>query len=244
MKHRSVPTTRRFTVLATQLFFGLSAIYWLAPIFRKPLVREDNLMEMATALLFLLTAVLSISYIFRQHKPQRHWSEWLVPLLATLGFLEEVSFGRLFFEKLPVVEGVKIDAIHDYLRVMINLYQSGDHTQTFLGVALLVMVVSVAIVQLNYRNLLAFVARTPVRFCLICLSLVAVASALDLELFQHHYLVFLEEFLEMLAALALWFAYRNLPGCDSLAVSEHKVLVNKNYRQPGTGESVGVRLDA
>ena len=243
MKHRYHLTTRRFGILATQLFLGLSALYWLLPLFRKPLVREDNLMEMATALLFLLTAVLGFSYLLRKQKANRHWSEWVVPGLATLGFLEEVSFGRLFFEKLPIVEGVKIDAIHDYLRVIINLYHSGDHSQTFLGIALAVAVISLAIVQLYYRNLVSFIMRLPVRFCMICLSLVAVASALDLELFQHHYLVFMEEFLEMLAALALWFGYRNLPSFDNYPISEASGVVGKNYSQ-ATSKSVGVGLDA
>ena len=211
MKQRTETEMRRFSSLAIKLFLLLSAIYWLIPPLRKPLVREDNLLEMITALLFLATAIMSVAYIRRRPPPSRHWSEWCVPVLATLGFLEEVSFGRLFFDKLPVVHGVKIDALHDYLRVGLNIANSGQYDHYIQICLLATLLVSLGTFWIARREIAALSARSSLRFCAICLALVATASMLDLELVQHHYMLFLEEFLETLAAIALWLAYRTLP---------------------------------
>ncbi|RMH38243.1 MAG: hypothetical protein D6690_00160 [Nitrospirae bacterium] len=54
----------------------------------------------------------------------------------------------------------------------------------------------------------------PLKFVALCLGFLAVATVLDLEWLEHHYWVFLEEFLEAAASLALLFAYlmmRSLP---------------------------------
>ena len=201
---------RRFSSIAVKLFILLSTIYWLIPALRKPLVREDNLLEMITALLFLATAVLSVTYLLKRANGPRHWSDWCVPVLATLGFLEEVSFGRLFFDQLPIVQGVKIDALHDYLRVVVNLVNSGEYNGLIQTGAVGALVLVAGIVWLARQEIILLSRRLSIRFCTICLVLVAAASVLDLELVQHHYLHFLEEFTETLAAYALWLAYRSL----------------------------------
>ena len=220
MKQRTETEMRRFSSLAIKLFLLLSAIYWLIPPLRKPLVREDNLLEMITALLFLATAIMSVAYIRRRPPPNRHWSEWCVPALATLGFLEEVSFGRLFFDKLPVVHGVKIDALHDYLRVGLNIANSGQYDHYIQICLLATLLVFIGTFWVARREIAALSARSSLRFCAICLVLVATASMLDLELIQHHYMLFLEEFLETLAAIALWLAYRTLPATSAVTLSK------------------------
>ncbi|MEM7469316.1 MAG: hypothetical protein AAF387_20865, partial [Pseudomonadota bacterium] len=123
------------------------------------------------------------------------------------GFMEEVSIGRLFFTELPIVEGVKIDAAHDFLRVIINLYQSGEHNYLFATVALCGVAGAIVAAVVGWRQLDLLATRLPVRFCIICLCFIAIASLLDLEFFTGYYFVFLEEFAELIAALALWFAY-------------------------------------
>ena len=207
---------RRFAALNVQLFALLASIYWLVPALRKPLVREDNLLEMATALLFLATIILGTRALLRLPLAQRTWSDWLVPGLALLGFLEEVSFGRLFFDKRPIVEGVKIDAIDDYLRVGLALWESGAYDGLIRSVALSVAAILVAALWVCRRYLLSLAHRLPVQFCAVCMLFVAVASVLDLGLIEHHFLVFLEEYLEMLAAVALWFGYLGLRQKDRL----------------------------
>ena len=63
---------------------------------------------------------------------------------------------------------------------------------------------------------------------------------LDLELISHHYLVFLEEFFETLAALALWYAYRALGSTEA---THTKLETHKRNFDSGTAKA-GASLDA
>ncbi|MGR8949984.1 MAG: hypothetical protein ACU84Q_18225 [Gammaproteobacteria bacterium] len=199
---------QKFWLFCGTSFTVLSALYILIPSLRKPLVREDNLLEMATALIYLAVTVLATKFWLRSAKPARAWHCWIVPVLAGLGFFEEVSFPRLFFEEMPVVLGVKIDAIHDLLRVFIALVSEGNGVYIALTCGAVLLGLGLLMIFKFRKPLIDAVQHIPVRFSIICLGFVVLASILDLELVPHYFLTFMEEYLEFLAAVALLFAYR------------------------------------
>ena len=176
---------------------------------RKAIVREDNILEMITALLFLTVAILGFRRIFTTPRTSRNDFYWVVPTFAAIAFLEEVSFLRAFFDEKPIVEGVKIDAIHDFLRVMVSLYESTPYAGMILITALLLSIILMSFLFWVFRRKLEIPARLHwFHLFLISVALVLVALLLDLGFASHAYLVFFEEFLEAVSALALFFAYR------------------------------------
>ncbi len=201
---------RKFWSFCGTSFGLLAAIYLVIPALRKPLVREDNLLEMATALLYLAVTVLAIRHLLRMSATLKLPAFWLVPILSGLGFIEEVSFGRMFFNELPVVLGVKIDAIHDFLRVLVALGGQSEVFHLVLGAGALIVMFGALLILCFWQSLAVALRTQPIIFSMLCLAFVGCASILDLGVISHHFAVFLEEYLEFLAAVALLFAYRCL----------------------------------
>lgn len=104
--------------VAAFLFFG--ALYALFPELREALIRENNLLENLTVLLFS-KGVLAVAIILlireRRGLPRRYW---VVGALCILGFLEELSYFQLLlpfsFPTLP--NGATFDSLSDLNRVM------------------------------------------------------------------------------------------------------------------------------
>ena len=49
----------------------------------------------------------------------------LFPLVGLIGFLEETSFGHSFlYYEVPEIQGVKIDALHDFLTIVCSRISS------------------------------------------------------------------------------------------------------------------------
>lgn len=196
--------------LSSISFALLSAIYIFVPILRKPIINEDNLLEMASALMYLAVSILAVKFLLRRAQSSGRWIDWMIPSLAIFGFAEEVSVSRLFFSEAPRVEGVKVDAIHDYLRVLLNVIESGEQHVLAISIAIGVTLASLAAVFLLRRQCVILLEYEPFRFCILWFAFIGFASILDLQLISHFYMPFLEEFTETLAALSLVFAYRSL----------------------------------
>lgn len=87
---------------------------------RTFIAAEDGILENLTVSLFLFTFLFSLVLLATRQVNGSLNRRWLYLLLAIglLGFLEEISYGeRLFDLKMPVVYGVKIDALHDLIDV-------------------------------------------------------------------------------------------------------------------------------
>ena len=201
---------RQFWKISSISFVLLSLVYVYIPLLRKPLTNEDNLLEMATALMYLGVSVLAIKLLTKRTTASDYQLAWLIPLLALIGFAEEVSLGRLFFSEIPLVEGVKIDAVHDFLRVFLTMFESEEHRMQMLSLLALVSGVVVISLIVCKERISRSLKYSSVRFCVLWVVLIAFASIVDLDLVSHYYLTFLEEFLETTAALSLVFAYRSL----------------------------------
>lgn len=207
---------RQFWKISAISFVLLSLVYIYIPILRKPLTNEDNLLEMASALMYLAVSILTISFLIKRDPKSGSRIDWLIPILPIVGFAEEVSLGRLFFSEIPLVEGVKIDAAHDFLRVFLYLIQTGGHQDLFLSISAIAILVAVIGMFLFKDQIARLLNYEPFKFCLIWVALIGFASVVDLDLLSHFYLTFLEEYLETLAALCLVFAYRTLKDGSGL----------------------------
>jgi hypothetical protein len=206
---------RQFWKIASISFVLLSLVYVYVPLLRKPLTNEDNLLEMATALMYLAVSVLAVKFLIKRAPSSGNRIDWLVPLLPIIGFAEEVSLGRLFFSETPLVEGVKIDAAHDFLRVFLTMIRSGDHRELLLSLSALAAISAIFTVIIFREQIANLLKYEPFRFCVVWVVLIGFASVVDLDLISHYYLTFLEEYLETLAALSSVFAYQSLKACSN-----------------------------
>ena len=141
---------------------------------------------------------------------------WSIPLLGLIGFLEETSFGHSFlYYDVPTIRGVKIDALHDFLRVFLVMLQSEDNG---LLIAMVIVGLSLFVVGFwswlrhggNWLTLKQLGAFPSLQFMGICIGFLFLSTVLDLEFLPHHFFVFLEEFMEATASLSLVFAYLSL----------------------------------
>ena len=209
---------RQYLLIALMGFLFFTTLYVGLPWLRKPLVREHNLLEMVQALLYLGTVVVVLRNLTVIRRTQPTWLFSILIVLGVFGFLEEVSYGETlflrftpFFSDPPKFFGVKIDAIHDFIQV---LYVGLTTEMSWFGIGVLGVAIGLSSLCFliwgrlyDLRTLAKFFYKyQPLEFVFICGFLLFFATLLDLEFFHHHFLVFLEEFLEALAALSLFFA--------------------------------------
>ena len=199
-------------MLSAAGFIGFGLMYAVFPGIRDTLVAEDEVVENLSALLFLLGAGLGVLRLWGSRT--RSLAYWGIPLLALVGFLDEMSFGeRMFGLSMPVVLGVKIDAVHDLFYVFYNIVggQVGRRGFILLGVVLATLV---AAVGWRRRATLTSALRrhSPLLFVLIATVMVFAALVIDLDFVRHRFLILIEELLELNAGLALVFAALAIPS--------------------------------
>lgn len=203
----------RFWKITALSFLFTSAVYIWVPWLRKPLVRENNILELVTALLFLAVCVLGVKYLVDCRAAYHEKVYWSIPVLGLIGFLEETSFGHSFlYYDVPVIQGVKIDAVHDFLKVFVQGFQADPISWSLIGWTTVMSVVGLYVIirfhLYDYRwYVRLFDSHLPLKFVALCIGFLGLATVLDLELLTHHYWVFLEEFFEAAASLALLFSY-------------------------------------
>ncbi len=176
------------------------------------IVAEDGIVENLTVGLYLRTFLFALVLFNTQSKSDATCRKWLILLmvLGLLGFLEEISFGeRLFNLNMPMLGGVKIDALHDFIDVGIILV-SNLITDYQLPALLLLLSVFILFlfVLLKYGKRLwgAFVAESyyPLHLMMFFFVVLAfLALLMDAEFFPFKGDLALEECFELNAALAL-----------------------------------------
>jgi hypothetical protein len=181
-------------------------------IVRTYIAAEDGILENLTVVLYLLTFLFALVLLGTQSIKRQFDRKWLVLLLALglIGFLEEISYGeRLLSLEMPIVYNIKIDGVHDFVDVAINLIPTlvAEHLVPSLLIALGVLVMFVVAIG-KYRKTLWNAATTGeyrelylVMFFLVGLACGAVI--LDSDLFPFKGDLALEECFELNFALAL-----------------------------------------
>jgi hypothetical protein len=205
-----LPATRlalRYWLAATVVSLCLAAVWAARPARRDWLSREGGPIEGLTALLYLAGAALSVASL-RRARREGQWArgDWLLAGLCMLGALDEVSYGDGMVPGLsfPVVLGVKIDAIHDLLGLGPAALRRIGVTGVRLGLTAAVAAAVSLAVGWSFRAELLKAWRKLDRFRLVCIAVVLGLAAQVMDLGRGS--VFLEEVLELDAALALAFA--------------------------------------
>ncbi len=216
MKDIETQLFRKFWTITGISFLVMASVYIFVPWLRKPLVRENNILELLTAILFLTVIMLGTKILIEQRRLTPPWVYWGIPLFGLIAFLEETSFGHSFlYYEVPIIQGVKIDALHDFLKVFMVMLQSENNSTP---VIVLVLGGSVCLGGLwlwfqrceKGWSRKQWEAYPPFRFLVWCIGFLLFSAMLDLEFLTHHFLVFIEEFMEATASLSLMFAYLSL----------------------------------
>jgi hypothetical protein len=207
-------------------FLLFLALYGLFPFLRKPLVRENNILEMLQVLLYGAAIWLSIRNLDHFPKGWIRKAYMLIPLVGVVGVLEEMSYGntifpiyKILFSKTLIIEGTKIDAVHDVFEVLYVWWGSTViwGLVIFCGICIM-MVVGILLLKLRNKrkNLFeamqdAFRCFPPLGFFMLCGMGLVLALILDLAKEDLSFLNFMEESIETLAALALLYAALAIP---------------------------------
>jgi hypothetical protein len=214
---------RRYLTAYLLTFSALLAVFLGAgmgfPRSRDLLCSEDGPIETLTVLVLLAGgAVSATSAIIARRRRQATALSWTVAALCGFGALEELSYGRRIVPGLPVpiVLGVEVDALHDFADVAkIALRKWGTRVEL---VALLSLGLCLT-VWAAWRLMRTFprqLSREDPRPALLGLAVMIGLAAVALDAFRLS--MFLEETLELEAAVALLFAA--LAGVNVLCRSE------------------------
>ena len=200
----------RVYVLAAISSVAISiSTYFLLPNLRGLIIGEDRLLESSSAVLFLATFVIGLALALQVNEKRQRRVYFVVPLIGLLGFLEELSYGeRIFDITMPQIYDVKVDALHDLIRVGLKILES--HSSIWIRALLVFLVGALIVVTIMKRRAIrSKIANTLQRYpafrlVLLGTGLIITSLVLDLPLTgKHHSLFLLEELIEMNAALAL-----------------------------------------
>jgi|GEM_PF-5022104 len=200
-----------------------SSLYIAFPGLRASFTQEDRFLENLATILFFLTALLGLFFVWKVRKKAAWKIYSLIPALGLISFLEEVSFGeRLFKFKPPEVNGAEVDGIHDMLGLAKGAFvdflyrampqiQGNAAARLSIKIAGLLLVVSLlAIGCLIFKRYIVhaqqFVEKyPPFKFVVFAVVFVVIASFIDIAS-EAETAIFIEEICEMNAALALLYA--------------------------------------
>lgn len=184
-------------------------IFLFLPQFKFLVSQEDSLVESITVILFATGLFLGILQ-FMTGKTRRGLC--FVSAISMLGLLDELSYGeRIFGFREFYIQTSKIDGLHDFLSLFYTTYLSFSFPLR-LGALLVLLLVSGALIYLIFRYRLKIAnflhGFEPIMQALVAAAcvLVLLAQVVDAGIIRNRYLNFLEEILEMNAALALLIA--------------------------------------
>jgi hypothetical protein len=194
---------------------GVVGVWEALPAQREWIGGEDGPVEWLTAAGFLAA---SLVFLYRQRQQRFRGTAgtfffWAAVAGAVL-FLEELSFGaRIAHVAPPVVYGHPFDGLHDVIEVA---YLFTRDALAARSLPRLTVVALVALVGLGIAWRLAGVARRSIvavwrlgptgRFAFVAIAWIGIALVLDLDRWTTHLMRFMEEVLELNAAVTAVFA--------------------------------------
>ncbi len=138
-----------FTILNIAIF---TLLYFLFPKLYHFLFAEDNLVEDLTVLFYLLSFSIGIYFIVRLKEKKFRKIFIAIPLISLMGALEELSYGqRIFKLKMPYLDDVQIDAIHDFIELGHKIIVEQGNTLLYFLLPAIFCFISIA-VFLKYRK--------------------------------------------------------------------------------------------
>lgn len=208
--------------LALQLI-ACSAGFYLLQGHRDLLTEEDQLIENLSALFFFVSGLTGLWLLVRSTGQRKTYL--LITALGLIGLLDELSFGeRIFGFSMPSIAGVKIDGVHDLIRFPLRplrqLLLTSPSATIVVALVILVIAAVMLITAVSHRKKLCawaglMLVHPPYLAWSIFATLIVVAILLDERIIRFRNFAFLEELLEMNAALALML----VSWCTSRAIT-------------------------
>ena len=207
--------TRAWVMYVTLVGVGgvaLFSLQLLSPMLRHYVVREGGILENLSAT-FYLFAALAGAWACSRARPEIRRRYVAIPILAVLGFYDEISDG-IFMEPVLEFRGIKLTAFHEWIHLAYNLWRDLEPPRGQLFV--LVLVAGIAgFLAVRYRTriraAMGLLKRdTSYQLVVIGIAQTAVALVLDRELATDRF-TFYEEWLEMNMAMAMLFAANWIP---------------------------------
>ena len=212
---------RRFVAVAMLLLLsGFAAVFIAFPGARSALVRENGIIQMATAMVFLVAAIGAVVVIRTGRMVPKAY--WVVPAVGFLGFAGEIRFATRFIGTPTfTVDGEDVDSFHDVFETAVGI--AGDAGIRPLHIILLAAAGVVAIGAVAARGSLTAVVLWLVRHRPIRITVAAVGvhfAGLALDLANGGLAVtFIEETTELAAAALLAMAAAAIAETHNAVVS-------------------------
>lgn len=188
------------------------SIYIAFPAYRPILGGEDGFVETLSAITFLASFLYGIATFAARSAIVYPKLLGLLSLIGLVGFLDEMSFGeRLFGLSMPSIGDNKLDAVHDIFTLSYQLYGN-----VFLVIIFGVLITVVVLAWLHRTYINANLHRlVPSQQACMLLGVFAMlltaAILIDLDFLAHGFgFYFLEELLELNAALSLFLCCRSV----------------------------------
>lgn len=200
-------------------------LYAAVPSLRKVIIRENNFLELITAVLYVGVCFYGWRLCVQITQQGGKKIFWLIPAFGFLGFLEEERWGHNFLHfTLPKLQSTRIDGLHDLLLI-------GVIWVTTWELKLQILLLGVLVgggVYLCYRIYSLWVPiraylteHPPFWYVTVCGALLFFALILDLEMLSFPGLQLSEELLETQASVALVWSCLSLK-CVLASHSESK----------------------
>jgi hypothetical protein len=184
----------------------------------KILMKEDRLIEILSAFAYLAGAVIAFLKVKKFVSKGLPRFYWLLPVAGIMGFLEETSFGWTFFKYYERIEvhGKKIDSLHDFVIVALNILRENLPDNVVLLIAAAVLITAIIIVIILRKQIIDFI-KVHHSFGLILIggAFIMIAAVIDLELFnisKYGFATLSEEIFEFNAACAILYSALSIPG--------------------------------
>ena len=212
-----MPKASNIQTLTANKIYAYSAILLLIagyvgsltiPDFLQLISQEDHLLENLTTGLLLGTAF--FGFMNWKQKQRNTNAVATCTAYASIGFLDEVSFGqRLIGFTPPMAGGTSLDGFHDLanmLKKVISINLQYHPAQTFTLFVLLALTLAVIAIRRrsNLSNTFYHLKRLGLSFTILSIvSAIIISQLLDLKIIALPWSTPLEEILELISALGL-----------------------------------------
>jgi hypothetical protein len=200
-------------------------LYAAVPSLRKVIIRENNFLELITAVLYLGVCFYGWRLCLQITQQCGKKIFWLIPVFGLFGFLEEESFGHSFlYFGVPKVQDIPIDSLHDLLLIGVIWVTTWELKLQILLLGALIgggIYLCYRIYSLWLPILAYLMEHPPFWYVMVCGILLFFALILDLEMFSFPGMALSEELLENQASVALAWSCLSLK-CVLASPSESK----------------------
>ena len=198
-----------FLVFFVASMVVVTIVVLFVPSYPKGLFIEDGPIETLSAVVYLCACLYSVFVLIKLRKYR--FGLFIVGILGLICFFEELSYGeRMFGLSMPYIYDVKIDALHDFLRVIRREMSQYEKVWPFVKLAVVtcagLSIIPVVIYRRNLAKLLSrlFGSRSFV-FPVITIVLILTSQFMDMGVWKHILSEIYEEVIEFSAAVALLF---------------------------------------